>query len=58
MVINLLSVIIPVYNASEHLDRCLESVLKQTYKPIEIICVDDDSTDTTPELLEKYAASL
>lgn len=54
---DLLSIIIPVYNTAKYLDRCLESVLKQTYKSLEIICVDDGSTDASSEILEKYIAS-
>lgn len=49
------SVIIPVYNSSQYLDTCLESVIAQTLKEIEIICIDDDSTDNSLEILEKYA---
>lgn len=53
----LISVIIPVYNASEYLDKCLESVLSQTLKNIEVICVDDGSTDNSVEIIRNYAAS-
>lgn len=54
---DILSVIIPVYNTSKYLERCLESVLHQTYQPLEIICVDDGSSDNSPEILKKYEAS-
>lgn len=49
-----LSVIIPVYNMEKFLEECLESVLNQTLKDIEIICIDDGSTDRTKEILKKY----
>jgi len=49
------SVIIPVYNASEHLGQCLDSVLNQTLKEIEVICVDDGSSDDSLALLQSYA---
>ena len=42
---NLISVILPIYNVSDYLDRCMKSVINQTYKTIEIIMVDDGSTD-------------
>lgn len=48
------SVIIPVYNGERHLRQCLDSVCGQTLKEIEIICVDDGSTDTSYHILEEY----
>ena len=48
----MISVIIPVYNASEHIVSCLESVFSQTLKPFEIIVVDDGSTDDSMRLLK------
>lgn len=48
------SVIIPVYNASEFLEECLDSILHQTLKEIEVICVDDGSSDNSLEILQKY----
>lgn len=50
-----ISVIIPVYNAEKHLVECLDSVCNQTLKDIEIICVNDGSTDSSPLILAKYA---
>lgn len=49
-----ISIIIPCYNAEEYITQCLESVLNQTYKNIEIICVNDGSADNTLLILEKY----
>ena len=50
------SVIIPVYNVEAYLRQCLDSVIKQTLEEIEIICVDDGSTDNSLEILKEYAA--
>lgn len=49
------SVIIPVYNAEKYLEECLESVICQTLNDIEIICIDDGSTDFSLKILEEYA---
>jgi len=50
-----ISVIIPVYNSEKYLKQCLNSVIGQTLKDIEIICVDDGSTDNSKEILREYA---
>ena len=50
----LVSIIIPVYNASEHIRLCLDSILNQTYKNIEIILVNDGSTDNSLKTIEQY----
>lgn len=50
-----LSVIIPVYNVEKYLPKCLHSVCTQCEEEIEIICVDDESTDTSPEILRHFA---
>lgn len=50
------SVVIPVYNAEPYLQRCLDSVLGQTLRDIEIICVNDASTDDSAKILNAYAA--
>ena len=50
----LVSVIIPVYNAENFLRETLESMIGQTYQNIEILCVDDGSTDSSPAILEEY----
>lgn len=47
------SLIIPVYNAENYIDECLESCVMQTYKNIEIICVNDGSKDNSVEHIEK-----
>lgn len=52
---NLISIIIPIYNAEKYLDNCLNSLLNQTYKNIEIVCVNDGSTDNSINILNKYA---
>lgn len=44
------SIIIPVYNVERYLSRCLDSVLKQTMRDFEIICVNDGSTDNSLEM--------
>ena len=50
------SVIIPVYNQSPYLAECLDSVLAQTLREIEVVCVDDGSTDGSEKMLDEYAA--
>ena len=51
-----ISLIVPVYNVEKYLARCLESLLNQTYKDIEIICINDGSTDSSYEILKEYSA--
>ena len=51
----LVSVIVPVYNVENYLRQCLDSITGQTLKNIEIICVDDSSTDGSKQILEEYA---
>lgn len=48
------SVIVPVYNAQEYLEECLESLVHQTLEEIEIVCVNDGSNDASPDILTKY----
>ena len=51
----LVTVIVPVYNQEKYIGQCIESILAQSLQEIEIICVDDGSTDKSKEILEKYA---
>ena len=51
-----ISVIIPVYNVEKYLSECLDSVISQTLKDIEIICVNDGSTDNSLQILKEYAS--
>ena len=51
----LISVIVPVYNIKEYLPRCVSSILNQTYQKLEVILVDDGSTDGTGELCNQLA---
>ncbi len=52
----MVSIIVPVYNTEIYLHQCLNSVLSQTFKNIEVICVDDGSTDKSPQILDTYAS--
>ena len=49
------SIIIPVYNGENYLDQCIRSVLRQTMMELEIICVDDGSTDSSPDIVRQIA---
>ncbi len=51
----LFSVIIPVYNTEKYLERCIDSVMRGTYGNLEIILVDDGSTDSSPEICDDYS---
>lgn len=50
-----ISVIIPIYNSGEHLYRCLDSIINQTYEKLEIILIDDGSTDGSSRICDEYA---
>lgn len=51
----LISVIVPVYNSEQFLNQCIESILEQTYRDLEIILINDGSTDRSLEIMEEYA---
>lgn len=51
----MISVIVPVYNAEAYLSRCMESILNQTYRDLQVICVNDGSTDGSGGMLEELA---
>ena len=51
----LISVVVPIYNTSKYLPRCLNSIINQTYKNLEIICINDGSTDNSLSILQNYA---
>lgn len=52
----MISVVVPVYNVASYLERCVQSVLRQTYKNLEVILVDDGSTDGSAELCDQLAS--
>lgn len=57
MVEELISIIVPVYNVEKYLNKCIESIINQSYKSIEIILVDDGSKDSSGKICDKYAKS-
>lgn len=52
----MISVIIPIYNSAEFLPRCIDSVMRQTYTNLQVILIDDGSTDSSTNIAEQYAA--
>ena len=50
----LISVVVPMYNVAAYINRCLDSILAQSFEEFEVICVDDGCTDNTVELVEQY----
>ena len=53
----MLSVIIPIFNAEKYLEQCLNSILTQPIKNMEVICINDGSTDDSLKILEKKQAA-
>ena len=51
----LISVVVPIYNSEKYLGRCIDSIIAQTYENLEIILVDDASTDKSPEIIQEYS---
>lgn len=51
----LVSIIVPVYNVERYLARCIQSLVKQSYKQIEVILIDDGSSDSSPQLCDRFA---
>lgn len=56
ILVEIISVIVPIYNVEQYLSRCLDSILNQTYKALEIILVNDGSKDGSLQICQKYAA--
>lgn len=53
-----LSIIVPIYNAQNHLKKCIESIINQTEKDIEIILIDDGSTDDSLKICNEYQSDM
>ena len=53
-----ISVVVPVYNVEKYLKECIDSIINQTLEDIEIICVNDGSTDSSLEILNDYAKKI
>ena len=50
-----ISILVPIYNVEKYLRQCLDSLVNQTLKDIEIICLNDGSTDSSPDIIKEYA---
>ena len=50
----LISIIVPVYNAEKYLQKCMNSLINQTYRNLEIICINNGSTDKSSNILKEY----
>ena len=53
----MVSIIVPIYNTEQYLEECLSSICTQTLADIEIICVNDGSTDQSADIITRFAAS-
>ena len=53
---DIISIIVPVYNTEEYLDKCILSIMAQTYADFELLLIDDGSTDSSGSICDKYAA--
>ena len=51
---NRVTVIVPVHNGAKYIERCIESILNQSYKDIDILIINDNSTDATMDIVNKY----
>ena len=51
------TILVAAYNAAPFLPKCLDSLLSQTLEDIQVVCIDDGSTDDTPDVLQRYAAA-
>ena len=54
---DLISIIVPIYNVEQYLNRCIESLVNQTYTNLEILLIDDGSTDNSGKLAEKWISN-
>ena len=52
---NLITIVVPIYNSSKYLSRCINSIINQTYQNLEIILVNDGSTDNSLDICNEYA---
>ena len=52
-----ISVVIPIYNAENYLEKCLQSLLYQTFNDLQVILVNDGSTDSSENIIDKYVKS-
>ena len=51
----LVSIVVPIYNVEKYLNRCIENLINQTYRNVEIVLVNDGSTDSCPQICDEYA---